>query len=152
MTFWHWLLVHTGTVNEAGPWYAWWSGFASDIGEFAIIGGLVAAYKKHNCHVSGCWRIARHPVEGTPYIVCRKHHPTVPKDVTVEHVAQVHNHPTNPRGLNYTYCPPVEGKWDGGRSDYHPPHEWVMFDRYGDEPGKHVWCPGIAREPTMGAM
>lgn len=71
----HWLAVHTGTVNEAGPYYGFWSGFGSDIGEIAIIGGMVTIYRKHNCHVKGCWRIARHPVPGTDFIVCRRHMP-----------------------------------------------------------------------------
>jgi hypothetical protein len=26
----HWLAVHTGTVNEPGPYYGFWSGFGSD--------------------------------------------------------------------------------------------------------------------------
>jgi hypothetical protein len=34
----HWLAVHTGTVNEPGPYYGFWSGFGSDIAEFGIIG------------------------------------------------------------------------------------------------------------------
>jgi len=71
----HWLAVHTGTVNEPGPYYGFWSGFGSDIGEIAIIGGMASIYRKHNCHVRGCWRIARHPVAGTDFIVCRRHHP-----------------------------------------------------------------------------
>ena len=73
--FLHWLAVHTGTVNEAGPYYGFWSGFGSDLGELAIIGGLIGIYRKHNCHVKGCWRIGRHPVEGTDFTVCRPHHP-----------------------------------------------------------------------------
>jgi len=72
---WWWVEVHTGTVNESGPYYGFFSGFGSDIGEVAIIGGLVAIVRKHNCHVHNCWRIGRHPVEGTPYVVCRRHHP-----------------------------------------------------------------------------
>jgi hypothetical protein len=26
----HWPAVHTGTVNEPGPYYGFWSGFGSD--------------------------------------------------------------------------------------------------------------------------
>jgi hypothetical protein len=40
---------------------------------FAI---FVVAYRKLNCHAQGCWRLGLHHVEGTPYITCRKHHPT----------------------------------------------------------------------------
>jgi hypothetical protein len=29
----HWLAVHTGTVNEPGPYYGFWSGFGSNLTE-----------------------------------------------------------------------------------------------------------------------
>lgn len=86
----HWLAVHTGTVNEAGPFYGFWSGFGSDLGELAIIGGLAAVYRKHNCHVRRCWRLGRHPVAGTAFVTCRKHHPDdapSPQDVLDAHQA-----------------------------------------------------------------
>jgi hypothetical protein len=35
-------------------------------------------YRKINCHEPWCWRIGRHRVDGTPYIVCHKHHPGLP--------------------------------------------------------------------------
>jgi hypothetical protein len=51
----HWLQVHTGTVNEPGPYYGFWSGFGSDLEEFGILGALGATIyslvKKFNCHV-----------------------------------------------------------------------------------------------------
>lgn len=34
--------------------YNFWSGFGSDIAEFAI---LIAAWRLVNCHEPGCWRI-----------------------------------------------------------------------------------------------
>lgn len=68
----HWLWVHTGTGNEAGPWYGFWSGFGSDLGEVALVGAVLGGYRKHNCHQSRCWRIGRHIVDGTPW--CNKHH------------------------------------------------------------------------------
>jgi hypothetical protein len=74
---WHWLLNFFGVNNEAGYGYAFWSGIGSDFGEIALIGAIIAVYRKHNCHVKGCWRISRHPVDGTPWVVCRKHHPTI---------------------------------------------------------------------------
>jgi hypothetical protein len=64
-----------GLDNPAGPWYTFWSGFGSDVGEFAIFGALLSVYLRHACHVDGCWRIGRHPVEGTSYTVCKHHHP-----------------------------------------------------------------------------
>jgi hypothetical protein len=36
----HWLAVHTGTINESGPYYGFWSGFGSDLTEFGVIGVL----------------------------------------------------------------------------------------------------------------
>ena len=75
---WQWLLHVTGSNNESGPWYGFWSGFGSDIGEITIIGGLVAIYRKHACHEPRCWRLGHHLVEGTPYTVCRRHHPALP--------------------------------------------------------------------------
>lgn len=70
----HWLYVHLG-IPGSGPWYGFWSGFGSDVGEVAIAGGLVTLVRRHNCHVHRCWRIGRHQVEGTPHVVCRRHHP-----------------------------------------------------------------------------
>jgi hypothetical protein len=99
----HWIGVRSGTdylmcgktpcPNQ--EYYNWWSGPGSDLGEIAILGGVIALYRKHNCHVTGCWRIARHTVEGTPYIVCRRHHPGIAKHVgdgpiTAEHIADAH--------------------------------------------------------------
>lgn len=71
----HWLAVHTGTVNEPGDYYGFWSGFGSDIGEVAIVGGLLSIYRHHNCHVQGCLRLSRAPVTGTPWKTCWRHHP-----------------------------------------------------------------------------
>jgi hypothetical protein len=67
-----------GLDDLSGPWYGFWSGAGSDITELAIIGGLISLARRHNCHVKGCWRIGRHKVEGTEFITCAKHHPTVP--------------------------------------------------------------------------
>jgi hypothetical protein len=54
----HWLQVHTGTINESGPYYGFWSGFGSDLEEFGILGaigaGLYQLVKKYNCHEPGC--------------------------------------------------------------------------------------------------
>lgn len=68
----HWLSVHTGTSNEASTYYAFWSGFGSDISELAIVGAVLGGYRKHNCHERRCWRIGRHVVDGTPW--CNRHH------------------------------------------------------------------------------
>jgi hypothetical protein len=51
----------------------------------------VTYLQQHNCHVKHCWRLRKHAVEGTPYIVCKKHHPGVPAGaVTAESVAAAH--------------------------------------------------------------
>lgn len=73
----HWLLHILGVDDVSGPYYGWWSGAGSDLGEYAILGGIIAAARKHNCHVHRCWRLGRHAVDGTPFITCRKHHPVI---------------------------------------------------------------------------
>lgn len=79
----HWLAVHTGTVNESGPYYGFWSGFGSDLGELTLVAavgtGVYTGVKKANCHAKGCWRVGHYPLEGTPYHLCAKHHPDVPQ-------------------------------------------------------------------------
>lgn len=58
-----------------GSFYLFWSGAGSDIAELSILGWIYITLRRYNCHAAGCWRIGRHPVEGTTYTVCRKHHP-----------------------------------------------------------------------------
>ncbi len=70
----HWLAVHTGAVNEAGPYYGFWSGFGSDLGEIALIGGIIGVLRQHNCEVKGCLRLGRHRT-AAGHKVCRRHHP-----------------------------------------------------------------------------
>lgn len=90
---WFWIEVHTGTVNEAGPYYGWWSGFGSCLGYLAVIGAGAGLIHQHNCHVKRCWRLGGHQVyrpDGapTPYKVCKTHHPRVDekRPVTAETV------------------------------------------------------------------
>jgi len=75
----HWLQVHTGTVNEPGPYYGFWSGFGSDLEEFGILGAIGATIyslvRKYNCHEPGCWRIGNHPAAGGQFHLCYHHHP-----------------------------------------------------------------------------
>jgi hypothetical protein len=90
--YFHWFQVHTGTVNESGPYYGFWSGFGSDLGEATIVVGIAAAWRHHNCHVKGCARLGR-PVPGTPYIACPKHHPAhdgVKRAVSLETLIKAH--------------------------------------------------------------
>ncbi len=63
------LIAHVlGLDNPSGAWYLFWSGFAGDIPELAII-GLV--WRRLNCHEHKCWRIGLH--HRGHEIVCRKH-------------------------------------------------------------------------------
>jgi|SRR5215469_6938439 len=77
---WWWCEVHFGVVNEAGPYYGFWSGFGSDLGEYALLTTFFSQFslmwKVHTCH--GYWWCWRHPLfelAGSPYKVCHKHHP-----------------------------------------------------------------------------
>ncbi len=60
-----WLAHILGLDSASGPWYLWWSGAGSDLGELTI---LVVVWRHLNCHEPGCWRLARHRM---PH--CRKH-------------------------------------------------------------------------------
>ncbi len=91
----HWAAVHTGTLNESGPYYGFWSGFGSDLGEATLITavgiGVYTGVRKVNCHTKGCWRISHHALEGTPYHLCRHHHPDVPtKGASHEQILEQH--------------------------------------------------------------
>ncbi len=75
--------------TDGREWYNFWSGVGADIGGFAFIGAAFGLYRKHNCHVGGCWRIAKQQVVGTSWVVCHHHHPE--GRPTAEQVAQVHS-------------------------------------------------------------
>lgn len=72
---WHWFLHFTGSDNVSGPWYGFFSGFGSDLGEIVLLGALWSILRKHNCAVHHCWRVGRHKVPGTEHICCRRHAP-----------------------------------------------------------------------------
>jgi hypothetical protein len=79
----------SGVTDEAGKGYGFWSGIGSCL---TYLGILVLAYRKLNCHQDGCHRIGLHKVDGTPYIVCTKHHPAIPAGpVTAEHIHAAHH-------------------------------------------------------------
>ena len=86
----NWLWVHTGTGNEPGSYYGFWSGFGSDIGEVAIIGAVVGVFRKHNCVVKHCWRLSKYET-AAGHKVCRKHHPDHPEEgLTYSKVQDAH--------------------------------------------------------------
>jgi hypothetical protein len=92
----HWLGIHTGTFNESGPYYGFWSGFGSDITEFGILGaigaGIYQLVRKYNCHEPGCWRIGQHPAAGGQFMLCYRHHPDYQgKKPTRELIQRLHS-------------------------------------------------------------
>jgi len=71
----NWLLHFLGLLPVppgGSAAYNFWSGSGSDFGELTLIGLAYGAYRKHQCHNKGCWRIGRHQVDGTPW--CNRHH------------------------------------------------------------------------------
>jgi hypothetical protein len=89
----HWLDHVLGLDDGTGHWYLFWSGIGANFGEFAIVGALVATYRRHTCHVDSphfCWRPGVHPVRDSGFRTCGRHHPTVPDSITAEHIADVH--------------------------------------------------------------
>lgn len=91
----HWLAIHTGTDNEAGPYYGFLSGTGSDLGEVTLVGGMLAIYRKHNCHSRWCWRFGHHDftdeATGLTFRLCRKCHPAHPgRRLTRGHFARIH--------------------------------------------------------------
>jgi hypothetical protein len=57
-----------------------------------LVSLAVAALKHFKCHVNSphlCWRFG-HPVEGTHYRACTRHHPKRPRKITAEHIAKAH--------------------------------------------------------------
>lgn len=67
-----WLLHILGVDDVSGRPYAFWSGFAGDL---SILATPLVLWRRHNCHARWCPRIGRHPVAGTTWTVCRRHHP-----------------------------------------------------------------------------
>jgi hypothetical protein len=69
---------------DGGAWYNFFSGL---FGVLVITGGLVGNAwvnaRRHNCHQPRCWRVGRLPVEGTPFVVCHRHHPAPPGAETI---------------------------------------------------------------------
>lgn len=99
----HWWAVHTGTVNESGPYYGFFSGFGSDLGEatlvVGVISGVLMAYRKLNCHEPTCRRLGLHPTADGMFHLCRHHHPDLAhlagKKPSLEFI---HNHHHAARG------------------------------------------------------
>jgi hypothetical protein len=63
---WWWIEIHTGTAtpkNGSPAYYAFWSGFGSDIGEYSVaislLGSFGLAVHHLNCKTEGCKRIGK---------------------------------------------------------------------------------------------
>ena len=84
--FWWWFEIHTGTVNEGGPWYGALSGYWGDLGLLGIFGTslfhLRHVVKAHQCYETTCHKIATHHYEkdGVVHPVCHHHHPALGPD------------------------------------------------------------------------
>jgi hypothetical protein len=50
---WFWIEVHTGTLNEPGPYYGFFSGVGSDLGEIVLVGAVIQWYRLHHTTASG---------------------------------------------------------------------------------------------------
>jgi hypothetical protein len=96
----HWLGHWLGTDNAAGPVYLFLSGFAGDLGLLAATAAFTfhgfVSYRHKNCHVHRCVRVGHLAVEGTAWVVCRRHSPT--KAPTHAEVVAAHHaaKPTRP--------------------------------------------------------
>lgn len=78
----HWLAFATGSYNVNGVAHNYnaFSGSLSDVGQYTIATSLITTsvllWRKNTCHrYWWCWRHPHHPLEGTPYKLCAKHHP-----------------------------------------------------------------------------
>jgi hypothetical protein len=68
-----WVLLHMFGIDDMNSrWYAFWSGIGGDV---SFLSAPLVLLRKNNCHYPGCWRLGRHPVDGTSFVVCRRHHP-----------------------------------------------------------------------------
>jgi hypothetical protein len=78
-----------GLDNGGGTPYLFYSGVGGIIErllELAVLALILL--RRHNCHVTRCYRIGRAPVQGTPWHVCWHHHPE--GRPTHDHVVTLH--------------------------------------------------------------
>lgn len=71
---WNWLITFLGIHNEAGPEYAFWSGFGGSIPDVLIITAIIGWWWHHQCGVHRCfWPARRLTAAGER--ACFRHHP-----------------------------------------------------------------------------
>ncbi len=92
---WHLILHWLGLDSGSGPAYLAWSGFGSDLGELTLVGGLLAVYRRHNCHTRWCWRVGHHDftdtTAGLTYRLCARCHPEHPgRHLARARIARIH--------------------------------------------------------------
>ena len=117
-----WLQVHTGTINEPGPYYGFWSGFGSDLAEFSILvaigAGVYQLVKKYNCHEPGCWRIGNHPAAGGQFLLCYRHHPDYRgKKPTHELIERLHRQHQEQQAALHSKLEEIYDRLDPGRGE-----------------------------------
>ena len=117
----HWLQIHTGIINEPGPYYGFWSGFGSDIEEFGVLGAIGAAVyqlvRKYNCHEPGCWRIGNHPAAGGQFLLCYRHHPDYRgKKPTHELIERLHRQHQEQQAAIHDKLQEIHDRLDTGRA------------------------------------
>jgi hypothetical protein len=118
----HWLQIHTGIINEPGPYYGFWSGFGSDIEEFGVLGAIGAAVyqlvRKYNCHEPGCWRIGNHPAAGGQFLLCYRHHPDYRgKKPTHELIERLHRQHQEQQAALHSKLEEIYDRLDPGRGE-----------------------------------
>ena len=72
---WQTILHVLGIDDANGKPYLFYSGF---LGNMTIVATGFMAIRNMGCHQKRCWRVGRHRLDGTPYRLCSRHHPSVP--------------------------------------------------------------------------
>lgn len=72
----HWLAHILGIDTQQSEFYDAWSGcIPALIGAVSAASVVWAVLRSLNCHQHRCWRLGKHPVAGTGWKTCRRHHP-----------------------------------------------------------------------------
>ena len=72
LTMWRCFVDAADWFCLRGRGYQFWSGLGSGS---PIIAAIYFGYRKHTCHIQGCWRLSWHPDPGHGHPLCRRHHP-----------------------------------------------------------------------------
>jgi hypothetical protein len=144
----YWLQLHTGTINEPGPYYGFWSGFGSDLEEFGILGGITAGIyqlvKKHNCHEPGCWRVGQYPAADGQFMLCYRHHPDYRgRKPTHELIERLHREHLERQAAIYGKLHQAGNHRTSGRAAAHDPSSDV---RHAATPPSATTSPDLGSE------